>query len=119
MKKNIQHHIGWVLFGIIALAFIWLLTRKKHASSVTHKLYTVWNSRTQNPPSSTNAPPFQDTAGNLMCAQGYSLWMDSSTGNFACYKDPDITQQLGGGTNVFTPADNPNIPQGTELPGED
>lgn len=87
-KHNVHNHIGWVMFGIIVVIFIWLLSKKKSSASVTVKATPLWDSTKDSAPSTIQAPPFQDAAGNLVCADGYSLWKDSATGLYACFKDP-------------------------------
>lgn len=94
-KPDYTHHIGWVLFGGIVLAIIYYLSKLKTTatatpSSVTHQPIFLWDSRTDPVPSFTEAPPFQNPDGSLMCSQGYSLYQDKATGNYACYRDPNI-----------------------------
>lgn len=100
-----QQHIGWVLLALMAALLFLFLTRKKVArESVTHKMAAVWDSRTDpGPPSATSAPPFQDAAGNLVCADGYSLWQDAATGNYACYKNPETANVVPFRTRIITP----------------
>lgn len=80
-----QNNIGWILLGFFAAIFIWFITRTVR-KSVTHQLVLFWDSSTDQPPSTINAPPFQQPTGELTCAAGFALYQDKSNGNFACFK---------------------------------
>lgn len=87
-----REHFGWILFAIIAALLLLFFTKKKGtAASVAIKTVPLWDSSVDpGPPSNNQAPPFQDAAGNLICAPGYSLWQDKHTGNYACFRDPNV-----------------------------
>ena len=101
MKNTGQQNFGWLLLGSAIIGILWVLFKKSQAapakpSSVSHTFFSTWDSRSQTPPSTVVGPPFQDSTGALSCNNfpGFTLWQDTATGNFACYKDGTSPQPL-------------------------
>lgn len=114
-----REHFGWILFAIIAALLLLFFTKKKGtAASVAIKMVPLWDSSVDpGPPSANQAPPFQDAAGNLVCAPGYSLWQDKHTGNYACFREPNTAVGLiPEPNNIFSGAQLTDA-QGNPIPG--